>query len=309
MTAAAEKTSWADDVEDSSSANQPEFPSTHVVENSDGTKTVIEYRINEQDQKVKLIRRIQEKVVKEHVNRAVAERKKWKKFGQEANSPPGPQLSTTTVSEVVELLLSQYAAQQRQQEKEKEEREKEQSESGVTVKSSTILCRVCRGDHFTAKCPYKDTLVPLEEITNAAAEKAAAQDEGGSQAGGAAGKGAAKSSYVPPHMRGAAGASAAGAAVASSSGHGDRRDDNPTIRITNLSEDTQEADVKQLCCQFGALARTFVATDRITGACRGYAFVSYYDRDAAQRALDKLNGYGYDNLILNAEWANSSAKK
>jgi len=24
-----------------------------------------------------------------------------------------------------------------------------------------VLCRICQGDHFTAKCPYKDTLEPL----------------------------------------------------------------------------------------------------------------------------------------------------
>lgn len=27
-----------------------------------------------------------------------------------------------------------------------------------------ILCRICKGDHFTTKCPYKDTLQPLDEL-------------------------------------------------------------------------------------------------------------------------------------------------
>lgn len=25
-----------------------------------------------------------------------------------------------------------------------------------------VLCRLCKGDHFTAKCPYKDTLAGLD---------------------------------------------------------------------------------------------------------------------------------------------------
>lgn len=29
-----------------------------------------------------------------------------------------------------------------------------------------ILCRICKGDHFTTKCPYKDTLQPLEELNS-----------------------------------------------------------------------------------------------------------------------------------------------
>lgn len=25
-----------------------------------------------------------------------------------------------------------------------------------------VVCRLCKGDHFTAKCPYKDTLAGLD---------------------------------------------------------------------------------------------------------------------------------------------------
>jgi translation initiation factor 3 subunit G len=27
-----------------------------------------------------------------------------------------------------------------------------------------VACRICKGDHFTAKCPYKDSLAGLESI-------------------------------------------------------------------------------------------------------------------------------------------------
>jgi translation initiation factor 3 subunit G len=39
------------------------------------------------------------------------------------------------------------------------------------------------------------------------------------------------------------------------------------------------------------------------GYAKGYAFVTFADREDAERAMQSLNGYGYDNLILRVEWA------
>ncbi|KAJ1728379.1 translation initiation factor eIF3 subunit g [Coemansia biformis] len=279
------KTSWADEVD------EQVLPEREVILNADGTKTVAEYRLNDDGKVVKQTRRVREKVVQEHVNRAVASRKKWAKFGAEEKSSPGPQISTTTVGEVVWLKMSQYAAQQKQM-----ELETLQQEKAATIKSSRILCRICRQDHFTAKCPYKDTLVPLEEITGAAS---GAAGSGEAAAGGAAGAGEAKNAYVPPHMR----AGGRAAASASFDPLGEKRDDLPKIRITNLSEYTQDEDIKSLCRPFGPVSRVFLATDRDTRMCKGYAFVTFYDYESAERAIAKLHGYGFDHLILNVEWA------
>ena len=27
-----------------------------------------------------------------------------------------------------------------------------------------VVCRICKGDHFTAKCPYKDSLAGLDSL-------------------------------------------------------------------------------------------------------------------------------------------------
>ena len=32
------------------------------------------------------------------------------------------------------------------------------------VENKKVACRICKGDHFTAKCPYRDTLAPMDEI-------------------------------------------------------------------------------------------------------------------------------------------------
>jgi translation initiation factor 3 subunit G len=97
--------------------------------------------------------------------------------------------------------------------------------------------------------------------------------------------------YVPMQLRGAGARPTYG-----------QNDDN-TLRVTNISEETTEADLGQLFRRFGRTTRIFLAKDHQTGLSRGFAFISYERRDEAQAAIDKLNGYGYDNLILHVEWA------
>jgi translation initiation factor 3 subunit G len=124
--------------------------------------------------------------------------------------------------------------------------------------------------------------------------------------GGAMGMGGGKGAYVPRGRRdGGAGSMMPGAAPSSS--FDDR--DNATLRVSNISEDTTEADLQELFAPFGRLARVFLAKDRETGQSRGFAFVSFVQRREGQIAMDKLNGYGYDHLILKIEWAKPSAPK
>ena len=37
------------------------------------------------------------------------------------------------------------------------------------------------------------------------------------------------------------------------------------------------------------------------------AFINFFSREDGQRAIDKLDGHGYDHLILSVSWANPSA--
>jgi translation initiation factor 3 subunit G len=100
-------------------------------------------------------------------------------------------------------------------------------------------------------------------------------------------------------MRGA-GARGAGESMR---GPGGSRDDLPTLRVTNISEDTQENDLRELFGVFGRVARVYVGRDRETGAGKGFAFVSFEDKANAQKAIDKVHGRGYDNLILSVQWS------
>jgi len=104
--------------------------------------------------------------------------------------------------------------------------------------------------------------------------------------------------YVPPSMRAGAGRGAGESMRGTGS-----REDLPTLRVTNISEDTQENDLRELFGVFGRVARVYVGRDRETGAGKGFAFVSFEEKAVAQRALEKVNGRGYDNLILSVQWS------
>ena len=97
--------------------------------------------------------------------------------------------------------------------------------------------------------------------------------------------------YVPPSRRDGA------------SRPVDEDRDDRTLRVTNLGETVKEGDLTELFSKCGRVVRCFVAKNLETKACRGFAFVSMATREAAQKAIDTLNGHGYDHLILKVEWA------
>jgi len=123
--------------------------------------------------------------------------------------------------------------------------------------------------------------------------------------------GAAPGKYIPPSLR--AGGAASGKSLTERestrfSAVSTDRDQN-TIRVTNISEDTKEEDLQDLFANFGRISRVYLAKDKETLQSRGFAFVSFAQRQDAQKAMDKLQGYGYDHLILKLEWARPSAPR
>ncbi|CBI31616.3 unnamed protein product, partial [Vitis vinifera] len=149
-----------------------------------------------------------------------------------------------------------------------------------------MVCRTCgkKGDHWTSRCPYKD----LAAQTDAFVDKPPAAETT------VATTGTGKAAYVPPGMR--PGAERVGSDMR-------RRNEENSVRVTNLSEDTREPDLHELFRTFGPVSRVYVAIDQKTGMSRGFGFVNFVNKEDAERAINKLNGYGYDNLILRVEWA------
>ncbi|XVF09775.1 hypothetical protein REPUB_Repub07fG0125200 [Reevesia pubescens] len=75
------------------------------------------------------------------------------------------------------------------------------------------------------------------------------------------------------------------------------------LNVTSFSQDTQEPNLLELLCTFGPVTRIYVVMDQKIGTSIGFGFVNFVNKDDAQRAINKLNGYGYDSLILRIEWA------
>jgi len=228
---------------------------------------------------------------KAQISKAVMARRKWEKFGASKGLGAGPDsASTNVVQEDVFLTLS---ATKKLDDGEEEDAFSKLKKGGAT---SVVKCRYCGGDHWSTKCPFKDNLTIQKPD--------GAEKDGGDEAGGVCGAPGGggtpggvntEGKYVPVHAR-------AGRAGRGGESMNDR-DDSNTVRVTNLSENTREDDLRDLFRGYGPISRCYLATDRETGQARGFAFISFHRREDAQNAIDQVNGHGYDHLILQVDWA------
>ena len=62
-----------------------------------------------------------------------------------------------------------------------------------------------------------------------------------------------------------------------------------TVYVKHIDECTTESQLRELFSRYGAIKSLTIATD-VTGASRGFAFVSYSDRGAAENAIRNLHG-------------------
>lgn len=74
-------------------------------------------------------------------------------------------------------------------------------------------------------------------------------------------------------------------------------------RVSNLSLDATEDDLRELFRRFGHTLSIFLVKDRQTYKSRGFAFVRFLDKSDAEAAIATLHRHRYDNLILEVEWA------
>jgi translation initiation factor 3 subunit G len=287
---------------------------TETAVDANGIKFVTEYRTNERGQRVKTVRKVRVNVTKVLKNKRVEERRLWKKFGECAGQAPGIDTSTTIIS-IDEVFI---------------ERKKKIDEEDAPIDPwkalSTLICiycfllracnlnsvlsagapagggqMVCRfcgavNDHLFLKCPKRRTMSQADmdaKVTGGAAPSEGPVSAKPSSSAPAPGK------YVAPGMRNGGGAGASAGATQQS------RDEFPSLRVANLSEEATEDDIRDLFSNFGRVARCFIGRDRETRRSKGFAYVSFYTHSDAQLAIDKLNGFGYDNLILRVDWADS----
>ena len=99
---------------------------------------------------------------------------------------------------------------------------------------------------------------------------------------------------MPPHLR-------------NREGQKEEEQQQATVRVTNVSTDATRDDMHELFRPFGPIARVSVPQDRATGEGRGFAFIDFYNHADAAKAIEAINGKGFNYLILNVDWARPSA--
>jgi len=280
---------WGDAAEEDDGLEGVLPPTQVFGPDEKGVKIIIEWRKNEEGVRTKVTQTVRVKKQVKKLNPAAIRRRSLKKFGDAVGQNASENLTVVSTEEIF-LERTRPAGS------------KAEPEKGTDLASlgnaSLIVCRTCgkKGDHWTSKCPFKELAATKGFAVGG--EKPPTDDDMG---GPGMSSGAKGSSYVPPSMR-------SGGKTNEGESMRRGRDDN-SIRVTNLSEDTREQDLQELFRPFGAISRIYVAFDRETGLSRGFAFINFVNRDDAIRAINKLDGYGYDNLILRVEWATPRADR
>ncbi|KAH6818437.1 hypothetical protein C2S51_002040 [Perilla frutescens var. frutescens] len=229
------------------------------VEDENVIKQVIEYRLNEDGDRVKITTTTTIGKLADARLRRAAERRSRTKFADPVHDDVSTQLTMVSAEEI---FIGRLPAPGTNAEKTKVAGNPlaETGKGGAAL----LICGSC-GDvaHWAERCPNKDRTQ---------------RSEG-------------ENVPSPADMR--------------------RRHKENSIRVMNLSEDTREPDLLELFRPFGQdshFIRVYVPVDEKTGASRGVGFVSFVNREDGERAIDKLNGSTYDNLILRVEWAAPTPK-
>lgn len=256
-------------------------PSTTSGPDGKGIVTKVEYFRNDKGEIMKRTTKTRTIKIERRVTQKAAERRQnWVKFGKAASELP----SAAVTGQALEDIPFERLKNRKQQEEEKAKMEFTVASAGSDNKAAAsnlhnmLWQRRMERQLLAAKGLLEPERPPEEDGPSGTLGPA------GSKSG----------SWVPPSLRNR---------VAGGGEEGPRRRDENSVRVSNLSEDVTEQDLLDLFGPFGPIQRIYVAKDRETGEPRGFAFVNFVHREDAQRAISRLDGYGYDNLILSVSFA------
>lgn len=107
--------------------------------------------------------------------------------------------------------------------------------------------------------------------------------------------------YVAPGGRGGAVSSGGDFGF----GNKDKDGTENTLRVSNLTKAVTEEDLRDLFERFGRIHRVSLPRIEKDGVKepRGFAYIAFARHEDAEKALEQLQGHGYDHLILKLEWA------
>lgn len=262
-------------------------PSTTTGPDAKGIVTKVEYYRNEKGEVMKKTTKTRVVKIEKKVYKVAQDRRAgWRKFGEAATERATDSVTSQTPDEV------QLERIQRQKQTQEEKSKAADFQTAMAGSDKSAIVGSLR-DMLYKKRMERQLLAAKGLI--AAPERP--PDEDGPSGSGLPPAGSGKpGGWVPPSLRNRIGGEGGGEVMQK------RRDEN-SVRVSNLSEDVTEEDLAELFGPFGPIQRIFVAKDRETGESRGFAFINFIHREDALRAISKLDGYGYDNLILSVSMA------
>lgn len=82
-------------------------------------------------------------------------------------------------------------------------------------------------------------------------------------------------------------------------------DDIDCVQVSELAE---EQELRDLFERFGRVTRVFLARDRETQRAKGFAFISFADRDDAARACEKMDDCRFSHVTVNMAGSNWNSR-
>ena len=78
---------------------------------------------------------------------------------------------------------------------------------------------------------------------------------------------------------------------------------NTKVFVGNLPKATTEEELSTLFAQAGDVTLEEIVKDRVTGASRGFAFVTMSTQSEAEKAIEMFNAYSLNERELKVDWA------
>ncbi len=78
--------------------------------------------------------------------------------------------------------------------------------------------------------------------------------------------------------------------------------------VGGLSWDTNDEGLNAAFSPFGEISEAIVISDRYTGRSRGFGFVTFEDDEAADKAIEALNGTELDGRTIRVDVAQAKER-
>lgn len=259
------KTRWGDE--------EDEEEQIEILKDSNGVKERVKFSVNAKGQKVKITQKVRVKEYKTRVPLRVFDRKSLPRFG---DAKVGEENVTLPSRDFVSI-------------EHPDDQMNEDTDDPTLAKTLANFISKQQERNIIRDNDMGDLMDDMDGRDN---YEVGGGDGARSSSGG-------PQRYVAPGSRNTAGGG-------TSMDAGKERDGTEnTLRVSNLTKAVTEDDLRDLFERFGRIHRISLPRIERDGVKepRGFAYIAYARREDAEVALERLQGYGYDHLIIKLEWA------